>query len=141
MLIESENLAQEINRCMARHRHRLISRLRALQSAAAHGRPVEAPLAQLEADIRRSREIYHQRLANLPKPTYPSDLPIAEKRHEIACLFAENQVIVVCGETGSGKTTQLPKICLDLGRGVSGLIGHTQPRRIAARSVATRIAQ
>ena len=64
-----------------------------------------------------------------------------QRREEIARLIAAHQVVVLCGETGSGKTTQLPKICLELGRGVSGMIGHTQPRRIAARSVATRIAE
>src|SRR5262249_38906453 len=69
------------------------------------------------------------------------DLPIAQKRDEIASAIRDNQVVVICGETGSGKTTQLPKICLELGRGVAGLIGHTQPRRIAARSVAARIAE
>jgi ATP-dependent helicase HrpA len=81
-----------------------------------------------------------RRRANLPRPTYPDDLPVAARRAEIADAIAANQVLIVCGETGSGKTTQLPKICLELGRGVAGLIGHTQPRRIAARTVATRIA-
>ena len=66
---------------------------------------------------------------------------MVQRREEIAGAIADNQVIVLCGETGSGKTTQLPKICLELGRGVDGMIGHTQPRRIAARSVAARIAQ
>jgi ATP-dependent helicase HrpA len=80
------------------------------------------------------------RLANLPKPIYPEGLPIVARRDEIARAIKENQVVIVCGETGSGKTTQLPKICLELGRGVAGLIGHTQPRRIAARTVADRIA-
>ncbi len=80
------------------------------------------------------------RLANLPRPTYPLELPVVARREEIAKAIAENQVVVLCGETGSGKTTQLPKICLELGRGVAGLIGHTQPRRIAARSVAMRLA-
>ncbi|MDP1535839.1 MAG: ATP-dependent RNA helicase HrpA [Burkholderiales bacterium] len=81
-----------------------------------------------------------QRLRNLPQPTYPDDLPVVARRADIARAIAENPVVIVCGETGSGKTTQLPKICLELKRGVSGLIGHTQPRRIAARTVATRIA-
>lgn len=81
-----------------------------------------------------------RRLANLPKPVYPEDLPVVARRHEIARAIRENQVVIVCGETGSGKTTQLPKICLELGRGVAGMIGHTQPRRIAARTVAARIA-
>jgi ATP-dependent helicase HrpA len=81
-----------------------------------------------------------QRRANLPRPTYPDELPVAARRAEIAAAIAANQVVIVCGETGSGKTTQLPKICLELQRGVAGLIGHTQPRRIAARTVAARIA-
>jgi ATP-dependent helicase HrpA len=88
-----------------------------------------------------TREQRELRLKNLPRPTFPQDLPVVERRREIADLIAKHQVVILCGETGSGKTTQLPKICLELGRGVDGLIGHTQPRRIAARSVATRIAQ
>lgn len=75
----------------------------------------------------------------LPKITYP-DLPVAERVDDIKKLLQDNQVIVVAGETGSGKSTQLPKICLDLGLGKRGLIGHTQPRRLAARSIASRIA-
>jgi ATP-dependent helicase HrpA len=89
----------------------------------------------------RTPEELEQRLRNLPQPTWPEDLPVVGKRADIARAIAENQVVIVCGETGSGKTTQLPKICLELRRGVHGLIGHTQPRRIAARTVATRIAQ
>ncbi len=81
-----------------------------------------------------------QRLEKLPKPEYP-DLPVADRRDEIIKTIAENQITIICGETGSGKTTQLPKMCLELGRGVDGIIGHTQPRRIAARSVAARIAE
>jgi ATP-dependent helicase HrpA len=81
------------------------------------------------------------RRRNLPRPEYPEDLPVVAKRGEIAAAIRDHPVVIVCGETGSGKTTQLPKICLELGRGVHGLIGHTQPRRIAARTVAVRIAQ
>ena len=81
-----------------------------------------------------------RRLASLPQPTYPDDLPVVARREEIARTIAANQVVIISGETGSGKTTQIPKICLELQRGVNGLIGHTQPRRIAARTVATRIA-
>ena len=76
-----------------------------------------------------------------PAITFPESLPVSGKRHEIEAALREHQVVIVCGETGSGKTTQLPKICLELGRGVAGLIGHTQPRRIAARATASRIAQ
>ena len=81
------------------------------------------------------------RAAAKPAFTYPPDLPVAQRADEIARAIRENPVVIVCGETGSGKTTQLPKICLAAGRGETGLIGHTQPRRIAARAVATRIAQ
>ena len=77
----------------------------------------------------------------LPPITFPEDLPVSGRRAEIARAIQENQVVIVSGETGSGKTTQLPKICLELGRGSKGLIGHTQPRRIAASSTAKRIAQ
>ena len=80
------------------------------------------------------------KLDSLAAIEYPADLPVVQKREDVARAIAENQVVIVCGETGSGKTTQLPKICLTLGRGVSGVIGHTQPRRVAARSVAARIA-
>jgi ATP-dependent helicase HrpA len=79
------------------------------------------------------------RKAAVPAITYP-DLPVSDRRDEIAKAITENQVVVVAGETGSGKTTQLPKICLELGRGIRGTIGHTQPRRLAARTVAQRIA-
>src|SRR5699024_3622797 len=81
------------------------------------------------------------RAASLPKITYPEQLPVSARRDDLATAIAENQVVIVAGETGSGKTTQLPKICLELGRGVRGLIGHTQPRRLAARSVSERIAE
>ena len=82
-----------------------------------------------------------QRAASVPTITYPAQLPVSARQEEIAAAILANQVVIVAGETGSGKTTQIPKICLDLGRGVNAMIGHTQPRRIAARSVAERIAQ
>ncbi len=100
---------------------------------------------KLQADfgelLARSQAGVAERRGRLPKPEFQSDLPVNERRADIAELIAKNQVVIVCGETGSGKTTQLPKICLDLGLGARGLIGHTQPRRLAARSVATRLAQ
>ena len=80
------------------------------------------------------------RAAAVPAIVYPEELPVSARREEIAAAIGEHQVVIVAGETGSGKTTQLPKICLELGRGITGMIGHTQPRRIAARSVAERIA-
>ena len=80
------------------------------------------------------------RQASVPELRYPADLPVSQRKDEIGAAIRDHQVVIVAGETGSGKTTQLPKICLELGRGVTGQIGHTQPRRIAARTVAERIA-
>src|SRR3954451_1484645 len=82
-----------------------------------------------------------RRTALVPRVSYPDELPVSARRGDIAAAIRDHQVVIVAGETGSGKTTQLPKICLELGRGVAGMIGHTQPRRIAARSVAARISQ
>src|SRR5215470_12585115 len=79
--------------------------------------------------------------AAVPLVTYPAELPVSQRKDDIAAAIRDHQVIVVAGETGSGKTTQIPKICLELGRGVDGQIGHTQPRRLAARTVAERIAE
>ena len=105
----------------------------------------EARRARVQADfdalLAASRAALLARRAALPVPEFPPELPVSARREEIAAALAAHQVIVVCGETGSGKTTQLPKICLTLGRGAAGLIGHTQPRRLAARATAGRIAQ
>ena len=81
------------------------------------------------------------RRAAMPPITYPPELPVSQRKDEIARAIKEDQVVIIAGETGSGKTTQIPKICLELGRGVTGQIGHTQPRRLAARTVAERIAE
>ncbi|ACR02264.1 ATP-dependent helicase HrpA [Thauera aminoaromatica] len=97
--------------------------------------------ADFDALLERSRAALRARRAALPVPDFPPELPVSGRRDEIATALAAHQVIIVCGETGSGKTTQLPKIAMTLGRGVAGLIGHTQPRRLAARATASRIAQ
>src|SRR5580704_12702006 len=81
------------------------------------------------------------RRAAMPAITYPPELPVSQRKDDIARAIEENQVVIIAGETGSGKTTQIPKICLELGRGTAGQIGHTQPRRLAARTVAERIAE
>src|SRR5580693_8438328 len=81
------------------------------------------------------------RRAAMPPITYPAELPVSQLKDDIAAAIRDHQVVIIAGETGSGKTTQIPKICLELGRGVTGQIGHTQPRRLAARTVAERIAE
>ncbi len=96
---------------------------------------------RLAEELERSRERARRRAAARPRPEFAGELPVVAHRDAIEKAIATHQVVVIAGETGSGKTTQLPKICLDMGRGVRGVIGHTQPRRIAARSVATRIAE
>ncbi|MFD0929888.1 ATP-dependent RNA helicase HrpA [Methylophilus glucosoxydans] len=126
---------------MLADRFPLKRRLQQLRDALKQNKPVDKALVELAHKVQASQQRLQARQAALPRPDYPPELPVSGKKDEIAAAIAKHQVVIVCGETGSGKTTQLPKICLELGRGVSGLIGHTQPRRIAARSVASRIAQ
>ncbi|KOC90243.1 ATP-dependent RNA helicase HrpA [Winslowiella iniecta] len=97
--------------------------------------------AELSQEIADAEQRVAQRLAATPKMTFPENLPVSQKKQAIAEAIRDHQVVIVAGETGSGKTTQLPKICMELGRGIKGLIGHTQPRRLAARTVANRIAE
>lgn len=139
--VSFRQLGADIDQALRSDRPRFRKRLRAIEEASGAGRPFDRNLGQLTADVERSVAIRKQRVESAPQPTFDEALPITAKRAEIAAALAEHQVIVVCGETGSGKSTQLPKICLEMGRGLDGLIGHTQPRRIAARSVAARIAE
>jgi ATP-dependent helicase HrpA len=101
----------------------------------------EVASEELAAELAAAQDRLARRRAAVPIITYPAGLPVSDKREDIAAAIRDHQVVIVAGETGSGKTTQLPKICLELGRGVQGLIGHTQPRRLAARTVADRIAE
>jgi ATP-dependent RNA helicase HrpA len=94
----------------------------------------------MQENIKAALARKQSRLAALPKIDFPEILPVSARREDIATAIQNNQVVIVCGDTGSGKTTQIPKICLSIGRGINGLIGHTQPRRIAARTIASRIA-
>ncbi|MEU9230077.1 ATP-dependent RNA helicase HrpA [Streptomyces massasporeus] len=100
-----------------------------------------AVLAEIEAEVGKAEDRMARRRTLVPEVTYPEQLPVSQKKDEIADAIRDHQVVIVAGETGSGKTTQIPKICLELGRGVRGMIGHTQPRRIAARTVAERVAE
>ncbi|QES49017.1 ATP-dependent RNA helicase HrpA [Streptomyces venezuelae] len=101
----------------------------------------QAVLDEIAAEAAKAAERLTRRAARMPGVTYPEALPVSQKKDEIAEAIRDHQVVIVAGETGSGKTTQIPKICMELGRGVRGMIGHTQPRRIAARTVAERIAE
>ncbi|MFD4906527.1 ATP-dependent RNA helicase HrpA [Kitasatospora purpeofusca] len=97
--------------------------------------------AEIASDIDKAELLVERRRSAVPVIRYPAELPVSQKKDEILAAVRDHQVVIVAGETGSGKTTQIPKICLELGRGVRGLIGHTQPRRIAARTVAERVAE
>ncbi len=133
----ADRLEAELRQGMTADRLRLTPRIERLRRR-------EVPPAEIERvahAVAASRERALARAAAMPRIAYPPELPVSARRHDIAAAIREHRVVIVCGETGSGKTTQLPKICLEQGRGVRGLIGHTQPRRMAARSVATRIAQ
>ncbi|NUT36579.1 MAG: ATP-dependent RNA helicase HrpA [Hamadaea sp.] len=100
-----------------------------------------APRERQRRERRRSPEEVQRRRDSVPKIVYPEELPVSKRKDEILAAIRDHQVVIVAGETGSGKTTQIPKICLELGRGAEGMIGHTQPRRLAARTVADRIAE
>ncbi len=126
---------------MLKDQHIFKRKLSAIRARTKDNRPVDQLLSSLQTQLDASVKQCELRNKNMPDIEYPEDLPVSQKRDEILDAIKKHQVIVICGETGSGKTTQLPKMCLEAGLGVRAMIGHTQPRRIAARSVATRIAQ
>jgi len=142
-----DSLAQVKKSDLPRLKHQLIHHQRAMNqlgSSVDNKDKAEQQVKQINRTaqaIEKSISEKQQKLQNLPKITYPEGLPISENAEQIAQAIQNNQVVIIAGETGSGKTTQIPKICLELGRGIDGLIGHTQPRRIAARTVANRIAE
>jgi ATP-dependent RNA helicase HrpA len=129
-------LASRVRDTMLVDERRLCARIARAQSRNAN----DGEWEKIEADVERAIAARAARAAGKPRVTYPAELPVAQRAADIARAIREHAVVIVSGETGSGKTTQLPKICLDAGRGERGLIGHTQPRRIAARAVAARIA-
>lgn len=124
---------------MLRDRQRLLKRLHGAKKVS-KPEAMQAIADELAAEITLAEQRVDSRRAATPTIRYPENLPVSQKKQDIADAIRDNQVVIVAGETGSGKTTQLPKICLELGRGITGLIGHTQPRRLAARTVADRIA-
>ncbi|XQE66031.1 ATP-dependent RNA helicase HrpA [Pseudomonas sp. P3C3] len=137
-MTDFHTLQKNLDQAMQADRHRLRRQLHELQKQTPQD---EARLAQWLERFQASVAKVEARRQSIPAIRYDDALPIAAKRDEIKKALEKHQVLVIAGETGSGKTTQLPKICLELGRGVHGLIGHTQPRRLAARSVATRVAE
>lgn len=120
---------------------RLRGRLAGIDRAKKQGRNSTKAERAVHADAERSAELYERRKASVPAVSYPEELPVSQRRDDLIEAIRDHQVVIVCGETGSGKTTQLPKVCLELGRGVGGKIGHTQPRRLAARAVAARVSE
>ncbi len=135
-----QTLFSALDECMLKDKFRLRKRIiGALRIKKEQAR--QAVFDQIALDIAQSMGVYLARKNTPLNIEYPENLPVSQKKEDIAKAIAEHQVVIIAGETGSGKTTQLPKICLELGLGVSGLIGHTQPRRLAARSVGSRIAE
>jgi len=134
-----EKLEAGLTQCSILERSRLARRLSGLRHRLQQGKPIERGVLELEQKLAAAGQRLQQRQAALPQPHFDDRLPINQRRSEIEQAIAEHQVVIICGETGSGKTTQLPQICLQLGLGVRGMIGHTQPRRIAARAVASRL--
>lgn len=135
-----DTLQSQLQACATRDRHALQNLFRQVQRAGRDSPEGQALLSTLQTRLASSLEHVAGRQRMLPAIVYPENLPVSERREEIAAAIRDHQVVVIAGDTGSGKTTQLPKICLELGLGIRGLIGHTQPRRLAARSVAMRIA-
>ncbi|HDT3001210.1 TPA: ATP-dependent RNA helicase HrpA [Proteus mirabilis] len=139
MALSSAMLYKEIEQLSLRDQQRLRKRLRGVDKISKETSK-HAVLSEIEQDIIVAKQRILNRQAHCPKIVYPENLPVSQKKEAIYNAIKDNQVVIIAGETGSGKTTQIPKICLELGRGVKGYIGHTQPRRLAARSVAERIA-
>ncbi|HSK26224.1 MAG TPA: ATP-dependent RNA helicase HrpA [Jiangellales bacterium] len=135
-----DELGRRLGGVSLRDEQRLRRRLDRARSLRGHAARTEA-LDEVARAVAAAEDRAERRRATLPRISYPEDLPVSRRRDDLAAAIRDHQVVVVAGETGSGKTTQLPKICLELGRGIRGAIGHTQPRRIAARSVAERIAE
>ncbi|MGZ4470219.1 MAG: ATP-dependent helicase, partial [Nocardioidaceae bacterium] len=134
------DLQERLPRLMLRDQRRLQRRLDGARKLR-DPRKRLAAIDGIAAEIAKAEQRLDGRRTAVPAISYPPELPVSQAKDEILAAVRDHQVVIVAGETGSGKTTQLPKICLELGRGVSGLIGHTQPRRLAARAVADRIAE
>lgn len=136
------NLDRLLQQAMLRDEFRLKRKAQDIRLREKQGKPVDQMITRWQQEWETSRTLAQKRADMVPgEIEFPENLPVSGKREEIARLIRDHQVVVLAGETGSGKTTQLPKICLQLGLGVRGMIGHTQPRRIAAQTVAARVAE
>lgn len=140
-MLDWQGLKQSLVDVMTQDRHRLNRRLQDIEKLVKLNKDATPALQKWQQQVASSQALAERRLASIPTNINFPDLPVCEQREKISALIAAHQVVVLAGETGSGKTTQIPKICLTLGRGVKGMIGHTQPRRIAAHTVAARIAE
>lgn len=140
-MVSLRDIEQQITLAMQGDQFSLRQMMRAVRGSEKAGKPFDKLLGKLTAQLERSVQRRAQRALWQPSLQWDPDLPVVARREEIMETIRDNQVVVLCGETGSGKSTQLPKILLEMGRGIGGIIGHTQPRRIAARSVAARIAE
>lgn len=140
-MISIAELGARVEHALLADRWRLRRAIREAERSQGAGRRCDERLKRVAEELERSIAHRQSRRAGVPHVRYDDRLPVAARRGEIAQAIRTHQVVIVCGDTGSGKSTQLPKICLELGRGLEGFIGHTQPRRIAARSVAARIAE
>src|SRR5689334_3801150 len=138
MASQLDELQARLADVMARDQHRLRRRIDGARKAR---KGLDKIVAAITADVEKAEARIAQRRQGVPEVRYPQELPVSQRREDLLAAIRDHQVVIVAGETGSGKTTQLPKICLELGRGVIGQIGHTQPRRIAARTVAERVAE
>ena len=130
--------APDFTAVLCRDRHPLRQLHRQIRERERRGQPTDRLRARFAAEYAASTAAVEARRAALPQPKFSADLPVLAAKNDILRLIREHQVIIISGETGSGKTTQLPQLCLALGLGAHGTIAHTQPRRIAARSVAAR---
>jgi ATP-dependent RNA helicase HrpA len=135
------DLDKAINRAMRADRFWLRRQLKSIRRTHKTGKPFDRALKHLTERLEKSERRRASRAAVKPTLDWDEELPVVGRRQEIAETIRDHQVVIVCGETGSGKSTQLPRIALNLGRGIDGVIGHTQPRRIAARSIAARLAE
>ena len=130
-----------LHRCMLQDRHRLRRRFNKLKRKSSSNPPSALEVERLQQQVQDSVDLYEQRKSNVPQVSYPEELPISARKNEIIKTIKKHDVVIIAGETGSGKTTQIPKMCLDAGRGRQAKIAVTQPRRVAALSLSQRLAE